>query len=172
MADTRVPGEGETPIETEQEMNLGQLRKRNPNLLWKVGSPAVWGHPMEHPSLQRSRRIKQLSGSGMCPIGIKEGAGLSEGLGETLHPLSVELLEQRGVQEETPPEYQLLWWGCPRPPLQPETIWGRTDTKLLCSGAGLQVPARLGVGTLPAPLALPVVPTIPMHAAKPSPAET
>lgn len=64
MEGTRVPGEGETPTELEQEMSLGQLQERNQNLLWKVGSPAGWQHPMKHHSLQTSRRIKQASGSG------------------------------------------------------------------------------------------------------------
>lgn len=107
----------------------------------------------------------------MGPISTGEGAGLREGLGETLHPLSVELFEERGVQDETSPEHQLLCRGCSRSPLQPEIIWGRRDTESLCSGVGLQVPARRGVGMLPAPLSLSVVPTVPTQAVKPSPAE-
>lgn len=67
---------------------------------------------MKIPSLQTSGSIKQPSRSGRGPTGTGEDAGLSQGLGETLHPLSVELLGERGVQEETPPEHQLLWWGC------------------------------------------------------------
>lgn len=65
------------------------------------------------------------------------------------------------MQEETPPEHQLLWWGCSRPSLQPEILWERRDTEPLCSGVGLQVPARRGVGVLPASLSLPVVPQSP-----------
>lgn len=45
----------------------------------------------------------------MGPVGVGEGAGLCKGLGDTLHPLCTELLQQRGVQEETSPECQLLW---------------------------------------------------------------
>ena len=47
----------------------------------------------------------------MGPIGVGEGAGLCEGLGDTPHPLCMEPLQQRGVQEETSPERQLLWWS-------------------------------------------------------------
>lgn len=36
-AGTRVPGEGETQVETEQEVSLGWLQERNPTPLWKVG---------------------------------------------------------------------------------------------------------------------------------------
>lgn len=109
MAGTRVPGEGETPTEMEQEMSLGQLQERNLNLLWKEGSPTGWGHRMKYPSLRTSRSIKQPPGSAMGPISTVEGAGLSEGLQETLYTLTLELLVQREVQEETPPEDQLLW---------------------------------------------------------------
>lgn len=50
--------------------------------------------------------------------------------------------------------------------LQPKMVPGSRDTEPLCSRVGLQVPARLGVGMLPAPLALPVVHTTPMQAVK------
>lgn len=74
MAGTRVPGEGETPTEMEQEMSLGQLQERNPNLLWKLGSPAGWGRLMKHPSLQTPGSIKQPSGAGMGAMGTGERA--------------------------------------------------------------------------------------------------
>lgn len=98
MAGTCVPGEGETPTEMEQEMSLGQLQERNPNLLWKLGSPAGWGHLMKYPSLQTPGSIKEPSGAGMGPISTGKGAGLSEGLGETLHPLSAALRGERGAE--------------------------------------------------------------------------
>lgn len=101
-----------------------------------MGSPAGWGPLMKYSSLQTSESIEQPSGLGVGPISTGEGAGLSEGLGETLHPLSVKLLEERGVQEETPPEHQLLWWGCARPPLQPKITRGRRDTEPSAAGWG------------------------------------
>lgn len=50
MAGTRVPGEGETPAETEQEMSLGRLQKRNSNPLRKVGGTYRLGAPHETPT--------------------------------------------------------------------------------------------------------------------------
>lgn len=97
MAGTRVPGEGETPTEMEQGMNFGQLLERKPNLLWKVGSPAGWEHPVKIPSLQTSGSIKQPSRFGMGPTGIGEGAGLSQGLGETAPLVCGALRGERGA---------------------------------------------------------------------------
>ena len=48
MAGTRVPGEGETPAEMEQEMSLRRLQERN--TLWKVGGTCRLGAPRETPT--------------------------------------------------------------------------------------------------------------------------
>lgn len=89
----------------------------------------------------------------MGPTG--QGAELGVGLGETPRPLCVQLLEQRRVQEESSPdEYQVLQWDCSQKRDGEETPgWG-------------VVPARLGVGMLPLPFALLVLPTVPTQTAK------
>lgn len=50
MAGTCVLGEGEAPVEMEQERSLGRLKKRNSALLWKVGGTCRMAAPWEAPT--------------------------------------------------------------------------------------------------------------------------
>lgn len=66
-------------------------RKETQTLSGKRRVLAGWGHPVKHPPLWAPGRIQWLSGPGWGPVGAGDGAELCEWLGETPHPLCMEL---------------------------------------------------------------------------------